>query len=782
MADCLRALTHQEIKDIIGRIMSLNQKRRRPLYEKKRLQIMCVQLQQDLRKILINPDMIHEFVERIIRDFVDSHISAGEMVGITCAQSIGERQTQMSVGYDHNVWIRRTDRNTGDTLSHYVGPIGEFIDDCMEKHRDHVLQMMDGSPNSHILPTQNIATVDMIHAITPDGRVHWSPIREYSRHPPNGPIQRTFTCSGRVIETTLSHSLLGSTDPIGRTTLRSGVVPVLASEVVPDRTVMPRSKDRDYDKPERCRFVSRLDASRYKDSIIAVSQALISQAEEKRNRNRITENTIVTAIQGLCVLTESSQMHKEAMTTIQEFHHELHKKRSVSGQILFDFRSTTEKQFLQMMLIALEITGIHHRSIWRHTNNLNNGNLTLEWLERHFEESWDRVVRIARFQEKVYKTRHPFVYDLSVEDETFLLLDGIYVHNTLNTFHSAGLAVQTVLSGVPRFMELLNATKEPRYSSTRFQLPKSVEYKTINDMRNIIRNRLVFMTMKDVIRTSDVFTTSSEEIWYDAFEVIFSDRFRDLDKGVRLHLDQEILFQYRIRLDDIARLLESKFEDIACVFSPQHLGQIDIYIDTSLIPCVTDENTPFINGDNYETYFIENVFLPKLGETPICGITGVKEYVVQKENNEFWIITNGNNFSTILGLDWIDQKTACSNNMWDIYHTLGIEATRQFLIDEFRSVISSDGTFIHPSHIALLVDIMTYQGIILSVSRYGMKKEQTSPLAKASFEECLDHFLTAGFIGEEENIEGVSASIICGKRSKIGTGLCKLVFDPTVLT
>jgi len=40
--------------------------------------------------------------------------------------------------------------------------------------------------------------------------------------------------------------------------------------------------------------------------------------------------------------------------------------------------------------------------------------------------------------------------------------------------------------------------------------------------------------------------------------------------------------------------------------------------------------------------------------------------------------------------------------------------------------------------------------------------------------------LTAGFMGDEENIVGVSASIICGKRSNIGTGLCKLMFDPPI--
>jgi DNA-directed RNA polymerase beta' subunit len=109
--------------------------------------------------------------------------------------------------------------------------------------------------------------------------------------------------------------------------------------------------------------------------------------------------------------------------------------------------------------------------------------------------------------------------------------------------------------------------------------------------------------------------------------------------------------------------------------------------------------------------------------------------------------------------------------MWEIYEALGIEAARQFLLEEFMMVVAADGG-LSPSHIALLVDIMTYHGIIISVSRYGMKKESMGPLGKASFEESLDHFLRAGFFGETETIQGVSASIILGKRSRIGSGLC----------
>ena len=84
---------------------------------------------------------------------------------------------------------------------------------------------------------------------------------------------------------------------------------------------------------------------------------------------------------------------------------------------------------------------------------------------------------------------------------------------------------------------------------------------------------------------------------------------------------------------------------------------------------------------------------------------------------------------------------------------------------------------INRCHIELLVDKMTFKGGISSISRYTMRNEDCGPMGKASFEETMDNFLKAGVYGQEENTNGVSASIICGKRSKIGSGLCDLLVD-----
>jgi DNA-directed RNA polymerase II subunit RPB1 len=114
----------------------------------------------------------------------------------------------------------------------------------------------------------------------------------------------------------------------------------------------------------------------------------------------------------------------------------------------------------------------------------------------------------------------------------------------------------------------------------------------------------------------------------------------------------------------------------------------------------------------------------------------------------------------------IDATQTLSNNVWDVYHILGIEAAREFLIEEFSRIMS----VINLCDIQLLVDTMTYSGTLSSISRHAMKRDQAGSLAKAGFEETLDNFCKAGLYGETDNLHGVSASIICGKLAKIGTG------------
>jgi DNA-directed RNA polymerase beta' subunit len=84
---------------------------------------------------------------------------------------------------------------------------------------------------------------------------------------------------------------------------------------------------------------------------------------------------------------------------------------------------------------------------------------------------------------------------------------------------------------------------------------------------------------------------------------------------------------------------------------------------------------------------------------------------------------------------------------------------------------------INNSHTDILVDRMTFSGTINSISRYTLKTENSSVLGKASFEESLENFLQASIAGTLDTTTGNSASIVCGKKSRAGTGFVSLKVD-----
>lgn len=389
---------------------------------------------------------------------------------------------------------------------------------------------------------------------------------------------------------------------------------------------------------------------------------------------------------------------------------------------------------------------------------------------------WEKIKSIRFITQNKYPYR--YVYDISVEgNQTFMLANGIFVHNTLNSFHQSGLTVATVVTGVPRFLELLNATKEPKISSNSFCMNTKLD--TPLDCRFTIKDSLIYLNFNDLVSKRSIFINEkTEEYWYSAYETIYNNQFRYYHSGITFYLDVQKIYQHKILLSKIKDKIENIYSDVCCVISPIYVGQIDLFVDTNDVKLPLEYQYPnFIKKKNPIEIYLEEVVLPKILEIDICGIKNIQNYYLKKENENWIIETEGSNLLEVLSLPFVNIKTISSNNMWEIYNTMGIEATREFLIEEFTNIVSSDGTFINPSHILLLVDLMTYQGTINSISRYGMKKEQMGVLSRSSFEESLDQFCNAGFYAEKEPIQAVSANIMCGKRSKIGSGLCSLQMD-----
>ena len=143
-----------------------------------------------------------------------------------------------------------------------------------------------------------------------------------------------------------------------------------------------------------------------------------------------------------------------------------------------------------------------------------------------------------------------------------------------------------------------------------------------------------------------------------------------------------------------------------------------------------------------------------------------------------WVLdTVGTNLLAVLGLDYIDKTRTVSNDIVEVYHTLGIEAARQTIYNELVEVIEFDGTYINAHHYSLLCDRMTYSSQMISVSRSGLHNDDIGPIAKASFEETPKMFLNAARFGEIDNMRGVSANVMCGQEGYYGTSSFHVMLD-----
>ena len=341
-------------------------------------------------------------------------------------------------------------------------------------------------------------------------------------------------------------------------------------------------------------------------------------------------------------------------------------------------------------------------------------------------------------------------------------------------------------AGVPRFQELLNATKKPRIVNHQIYFTQG--NKTIENIRDTVGHDIVGLSFKELAIHTQVNLNKQAEPWYEPYKILYTDSWTEYKHCISFKINKAKLFEFKLTMSDIADYIHSQYDDLCCVFSPPQFCQFDIWVDTENIELPLDRIL-YIDSNNAIEIYLEECVQPALEDLNLCGIQGINEvfYTQESDTKEWFIETNGINsrsiatqyinYKNLLALDNVDYTRTISNNVWDIYEVLGIEAARTFLIQEFMTIM--DG--INTCHATLLVDRMTHGGSISSITRYTMKKDESGPFGKASFEETMDNFLNAATRGEIEPTEGVSASIICGKKAPMGTGILDLALNLTAL-
>lgn len=753
----MRRLFQTEIDDILSCIQInpfLPELVGQQLVDKIKNQLSC-----QLQKEQIYPEMIDALKQRLKLIYSTSQIQPGESVGILMAQSIGEKQTQAnlnSVDYTEKLLIHQNNRC-------YVIAIGKLIDSMFGMYKSDI--KIEGKHEYLSIKNQNV----YIPSADKNGIVGWYKVDALTRHRVEDKLVKIRTYSGKTVIGTKDLSFVVWTGD--KFTEKSGSE-LKIGDAVPATLNLPFPSNNNYISDELAYIMGLFLASGYreKDEIVLdipntviynkalyILDKLKGSCVQKGQTITITNIWINSIIINNCIV--------EGIKTVPFL--------AYNTNVVFI------KNFLQGYESNYPSSDIHGINILRNLikQDINTYGQTIK-----NDVYLDKIISI----EQVYSTTS-YVYDLEVDQvRWFQLYSGITVNDT---FHKAGSSDKAPV--VSKFSELLNVTNKPK--APCFYIYCKGDNNTIPKLRENIGHSLVQIDLVKISLRKEICQFKKPESWYDLYFLRHPDHKHGYQHCLSIDVDMKVLYEFKITLKQIAEIINKEYDDIFCMYSPDCFAKLNIYVDTDSVD--VDEEKGYVTKENAIEIYLEEVFQPVMDCAIICGIPGVLNMFFLKDKGQWYIETENTRlkqrkikkfkntkekqltsvirYQLTLGLPAIDATRTISNNVWDIYHTFGIEATRQYMIDQFTSIMPG----INLCHVSLLVDKMTYSGSLSSISRYTMRKEDCGPLSQASFEETLDNFLNAGAFGQEEPTKGVSASVICGKKASIGTGMCDIVVD-----
>ena len=136
--------------------------------------------------------------------------------------------------------------------------------------------------------------------------------------------------------------------------------------------------------------------------------------------------------------------------------------------------------------------------------------------------------------------------------------------------------------------------------------------------------------------------------------------------------------------------------------------------------------------------------------------------------------TAGVNFEEIWKLDRVDHDKLVSNDIWAIRCAYGVEAARNNIVDQIRSVFGAYGIEVDPRHLSLIADYMTYSGGYSAMNRNYMR-DSSSPFLQMSFETTAQFMTQAALTGTDDALLSPSANIVVGQPVRHGTGAFTLL-------
>jgi DNA-directed RNA polymerase II subunit RPB1 len=380
---------------------------------------------------------------------------------------------------------------------------------------------------------------------------------------------------------------------------------------------------------------------------------------------------------------------------------------------------------------------------------------------------------------------------------------------TLNTFHYAGVSAKNVTLGVPRLKEIINVAKSPKTPGLTVYLVDEVS--SDKNVAELVVSLLEFTVLGDLVRKTEIYYDPDVKNSVVAKDREFVKEFYDFsDKSdedlrrlspwvLRIELDKALVYVKKIKMNEIsAQIAEEYGSDLNVEVTDDNADDLVVRVrivnDTPANVSMADETGQA--SDDADVGQDDDVFLKRLEKNilkslKLRGVDYVKKVFMRggakrtywDENTGFavrdeWVLeTDGTNLMAVLGVDFVDSTRTMSNDIVEVFLSLGIEGVRGALLSELRNVISFDGSYVNYRHLACLVDVMTMQGHLMAIDRHGINRVESGPLLRASFEETVDMLMDAAVYAEEEVLKGVTENIMMGQLARVGTGAIDLLLD-----
>jgi DNA-directed RNA polymerase subunit A' len=302
---------------------------------------------------------------------------------------------------------------------------------------------------------------------------------------------------------------------------------------------------------------------------------------------------------------------------------------------------------------------------------------------------------------------------------------------TLRTFHFAGVKERNVTLGLPRLIELVDARKKPVTPTMDIYLDK--DHRVSREKALEVAREILFTQVGDLVERTET----------------------DYGGVLTFYISESKLAERGCTLQDVHEVLTSSKK------------KYDISVNDkkrSIRISVPDE------PDAQTLLTLRN----KLLNTRVKGVPDIERVTIVKQEEEWVIQTAGSNLAKVVAVDGVDTTRITTNNVYEVWQTLGIEAARTALVREITTTLEEQGLEVDVRHIMLVADLMTSKGYLQQIGRHGIAGTKTSVLARAAFEITVPTIAKASLEGQVETLRGVTENVIVGATVPVGTGMVDL--------